>query len=73
MTYEQFEEVIKGAIAAHVSADKSLIPADQEWEADNAARTIALQLRLWGLAVPAPGPNPNEAILAHRNKETSND
>ena len=53
ITEEQFIEVVSNALTRHVSRNESIVEEDQEWETVNTARTIAAELRKYGLAVPA--------------------
>lgn len=52
ITEDQFVELVSRALQRHISRDKSIVEEDQEWETANTARTIASDLRQYGLRVP---------------------
>ena len=64
MTYERFCEYVAATMKQHISRDKYLVPADQEWETDNFCDRLAHLLRMEGAMIENKRPLPKQRDLS---------
>ena len=60
ITEEQFFQVIHSAIASHISRDSTISRSDKRLEVAHAAQSVSIDLRKYGLNLPAVWPEDYE-------------